>query len=265
MLSPTTKDPPHIEVKIVTQYDEYIPAFYRTFHCDSGNVREALVPEVEYFTSRDPTLIVGPPGSHKTTFALLELVSRAVKSGKNVLIVLNRVALATQLKQRVLDITESPLRGCLTNKGIQATEHFGNISIITYHRLPAFVKDPANAERIRNLMYVVADEAHVITSDISFNEHCGYYLKLLTKKFQHAIRIYMTATEWDVLVPLAEAEEKNYVDNLKVVYPGVRPREFRRYVFSVDYSHVNLCFLVPVCGPRNYWPWNPDTLQRMGL
>lgn len=242
MLSPTTKDPPRIEVKIVTQYDEYIPAFYRTFYCDSGNVREALAPEVEYFTPRDPTLVVGPPGSHKTTFALLELVSRAVKSGKNVLIVLNRVALATQLKQRVLDITESPLRGCLTNKGIQATEHFGNISIITYHRLPAFVKDPANAERIRNLMYVVADEAHVITSDISFNEHCGYYLKLLTKKFQHAIRIYMTATEWDVLVPLAEAEEKNYVDNLKVVYPGVRPREFRRYVFPVDYSHINLCF-----------------------
>lgn len=110
-------------------------------------------------------------------------------------------------------------------------------------------------------MYVVADEAHVITSDISFNEHCGYYLKLLTQKFQHAIRIYMTATEWDVLVPLAEAEEQNYVDNLKVVRPGVRPREFRRYVFPADYSYVNLCFFTDLqeikdeihSNPREKW------------
>jgi len=195
-----------------------------------------LAPEVEYFTSRDPTLIVAPPGSHKTTFALLELVSNAVKSGKNVLIILNRVALATQLKQRVMETTESPLCGCLTNKGIQVTEHFGSVSIITYHRLPAFVKNPANQDWIKNLMYVVADEVHFLTSDSGFNEKCGYYLKLLTQKFQHAIRVYMTATEWDVLLPLAEAEEKNYVDNLKVVCPGVRPREFRRYVFPADYT-----------------------------
>lgn len=261
MLSTTTKDPPQIEVKKVTQYDDYIPTFYRTFYCDSGNVRETLAPEVDYFTSRDPILIVAGTGYYKSTFALLELVSRATKNGKNVLIILNRVALATQMKLRLAEITESPLRDCLTNKGIQATEHFGNVSIITYHRLPAFVKDPANAERIRNLMYVVADEAHVITSDVSFNEHCGYYLKLLTQKFQHAIRIYMTATEWDVLVPLAEAEEKNYVDNLKVVHPGVRPREFRRYVFPADYSHVNLCFFTDLreikdeihSNPREKW------------
>ena len=242
MLSTTTRDPPKIEVKIVTKYDDYLPHFYRTFYCNSGNVRETLAPEVEYFTSRDPTLIVAPPGSHKTTFALLELVSNAVKSGKNVLIILNRVALATQLKQRVMETTESPLCGCLTNKGIQVTEHFGSVSIITYHRLPAFVKNPANQDWIKNLMYVVADEVHFLTSDSGFNEKCGYYLKLLTQKFQHAIRVYMTATEWDVLLPLAEAEEKNYVDNLKVVCPGVRPREFRRYVFPADYSHVNLCF-----------------------
>ena len=31
MLSTTTRDPPKIEVKIVTKYDDYLPHFYRTF------------------------------------------------------------------------------------------------------------------------------------------------------------------------------------------------------------------------------------------
>ena len=237
-----TKDPPKIEVKIITRYDDQIPDFYRTFRCNSRNVREALASEVDHFTSRDPTLIVAPTGSHKTTFALLEIVSRAIKSGKNVLIILNRVALATQLKQRVMEAIDSPLLGCLTNKGIQETEHFGCVCVITYHRLPAFVNDPANKEWIKNLMYVVADEVHFLAADSSFNEKCGYYLKLLTLKFQHAIRVYMTATEWDILVPLAEAEQANYLDTMKLVYPWLLPREFRRYVFPADYSHVNLHF-----------------------
>lgn len=257
MLS-TIKAPPEINVKIITTYDDYVPDFYYTFKCDSRNVREALAPEVEYFTQRDPTLIVAPTGSYKSTFALLELVSKALKKGMNVLIILNRVALATQLKQRVMEMTKSPLLGCLTDKGIQETEHFGCVSIITYHRLPAFVNDPANEKWIKNLLYVVADEIHFITSDASFNKNCGYYLKLLTQKFQHAIRVYMTATEWDILVPLAEAEKKNYLDFFKAIDPSILPREFRHYVFSADYSHVNLNFFTDLQEIKEKITLNPN-------
>ena len=241
MLS-TAKDPPKVKVKIISQYDDHIPEFYRTFHCNFGNVQEALASEADYFTARDPTLIVAPTGSYKSTFALLELVSRAIKNGKNVLIILNRVGLAVQLKQKVMEVTNSPLLGCLTDKGLQEMDHFGCVCVITYHRLPAFVNDPTNAVWIENMMYVVADEIHFIVSDSSFNEKCSYYLDLLTQKFQHAIRVYMTATEWDVLLPLAEAEKKNYLDCTRAVYPWVSPREFRRYVFPADYSHVSLHF-----------------------
>ena len=91
-------------------------------------------------------------------------------------------------------------------------------------------------------MYVVADEVHFFSADSSFNERCEYYLQLLTAKFQHAVRIYLTATSWDILVPLAEAEQKNYRDFSLLTDPLVFSREFRRYCFPANYQHVKLQF-----------------------
>lgn len=240
MLSKTVK-PQELKVRAVSAYDDYIPDFYRVFECKSDNVVEELTPEVDFWTSRDPVLIQAQPGKGKTTFANEIVVRRAVQSGKNALIISNRVAVSVQQKLKIMDLIQSPLIGMLTDEGIRKRERFGAVSVITYHRLPAFLKDPENQVWIRNLLVVVADEIHLVASDAFFNPQTGYYLKLVTSMFQHAIRIYMTATPEDVLTPLAEAEHKNYRDFQKVLY-GAPSREFRYYRFTPVYDHINLQF-----------------------
>lgn len=238
-----TESPRKLKVRVVTPYDDQVPAFYTTFHCEAENVREVLAPEIDYWTARDPTLICAPPGMGKTTLACEELLPRALSRGRNILFLVNRVALATQLKRKVLGLIDPEVSEYLSEKGLRKLDRYKNICVLTYHSLPAFIKRPENAEWVRNVQYVVADEIHVVTSDSSFNYFCGYYLKLLTQKFQHAIRVYMTATEWDMLLPLAYAEKQNYLDAMRLVDPFLGPRKFIRYHFSADYRrHIDLHF-----------------------
>lgn len=233
--------PPKIKAQVVSLYDDYIPDFYRIFECNSDNVVETLTPEMDHWTTRDPVLIHAPPGMGKTTFANEVAVRRAIQCGKNALIISNRVAVSTQQKLKIMELIQSPLRGMLSDEGIRKTEQFGSVAVTTYHRLPGFLKDPENEAWIRNIGVLIADEIHLVVADALFNDLCEYYLRLVTSRFQHAIRIYMTATPEDILLPLAEAERRNYRD-IPGVLQGALQREFRYYRFPVDYSHINLRF-----------------------
>ncbi len=233
--------PSKIEAKVVSIYDDYIPDFYRIFECDSNNVVETLTPELEFWNTRNPVLIHAPPGRGKTTFANEVAVRRAIQGGKTALIISNRVAVSTQQKLKIMELIQSPLRGRLTDEGIRKTERFGPVSVITYHRLPAFLRDPENEKWIRNIGVVIADEIHILSADSKFNNMTECYVNLLTRRFQHAVRIYMSATPEEVLVPLAEAEKRNYRD-ISGVLQGALQRDFLYYHFPADYSHVNLQF-----------------------
>ena len=238
MLNPKKKTY-SINAKCVKPWDDYIPDFYRLFRCYFQNVVEAIVEEITHWTPIHPVLIDAPTGRGKSHLFKTELIPRALAQGKTILIISNRVALSSQQKIEILEILDNPLRRYLTDEGIRNTERFGSVSVITYHRLPAFLADPENEVFIANLLYVVADECHMVVSDSGYNEFCGYYLKLLTTKFKHAIRIYMTATAWDVLYPLAEAEKASWHNYTQV--SGYR-REFRMYQFDTSYAHINLQF-----------------------
>lgn len=237
----------NLKVRLVSPYDDYVPAFYWTFRCESNNICETLKPELDLWNARNPVMLDAPTGTGKSSLVFHELIPRAQAAGKNVLLISNRVAISTQQKLILMELTHSPLLGMLTENGIRATEFFGNVCIITYHRLPAFLKNPENSDWVDNIMYAVADECHYLVSDSNYNPTCGYHLTLLTSELQHAIRVYLTATSWDVLQPLADAEEMNYRDlsarlagRLTGCYP--EPRCFLRYEFPSSYNHINLKF-----------------------
>ena len=215
--------------------------FYRKYELKPGRIAGQLDEEVNYWCSQNPVLINTPPGSGKTSFVYAVLLPRALQQGKNLLLISNRVALSSQQKSEIMKIVDDPRRGLLTAKGVQATEDFGAVRVLTYHRLPALLQDPRSQSWIAQLGYVVLDEAHFFVADAVFNEKCDYLLNMTTSSFCHAIRVYMTGTADDLMIPLAEAELKNYRKKpLRI--PERLARECYHYHSTANYENYDLKF-----------------------
>ena len=243
MLASQKHAPPEdMNVRIASEYDDPLkPKGYRTFRCDTDSIKEALEEEVPYWRYWKAILIDAPPGKGKTSFVYEVLIPLAIKMNRNVLLVANRNALSLQMKLDVLELIGSPLRDRLTDLGIRETDIFGSVGIVSYHSLPRFLNDPENEDWLDNVEYVVADECHYFTSDSSFNDLTEWHLKLITKHFKRAIRVYLTGTSWDVLRPIADAEMAIKYDKERACKVHL-DREIIRYHWEQDHSHVELRF-----------------------
>lgn len=227
--------------------DNYYHQLYHKFKKPYVRIGDALRETVEEWNPQNAVLIDAPTGLGKTTFVYEELLPRALQANKNILLISNRVALSIQQKLQIMDIIESPDRGLLTDKGIQMKENFGNVCVITYHRLYNFLNDNTNANWIQNIAYVIADEAHYFASDSLFNDKCTLNLRQITSRFYHAVRIYMTATPWDVMYLIAEAEAKNNkVFSQAIINPTYnamrKSRRILHYCFERNFSQYRLSF-----------------------
>ena len=243
MLASQKHAPPEdMNVRIASEYDDPLkPKGYRTFRCDTDSIKEALEEEVPYWRYWKAILIDAPPGKGKTSFVYEVLIPLAIKMNRNVLLVANRNALSLQMKLDVLELIGSPLRDRLTDLGIRETDIFGSVGIVSYHSLPRFLNDPENEDWLDNVEYVVADECHYFASDSSFNDLTEWHLKLITRHFKRAIRVYMTGTSWDVLRPIADAEMAIKYDKERACKVHL-DREIIRYHWEQDHSHVDLRF-----------------------
>lgn len=230
----------NIRVRVRSFEDDHIPDFVHTHTIDRRLALESLEQDFGQWTPCSPVMLDFPTGTGKNYFVTHVLVPQAVSEGKNVLILSNRVALSVQQKLSLMDAND-PRRVCLTHEGIRRLEDFGNVKVLTYHRLASFIYSEGNESWIRQLKYVIADEAHFFVADSRFNPDCSYLLKLITSRFNHAIRVYLTATSWDVLPPLCEAEQHNFHDFRP--YGNWEPsRSLNRYQIKPDYSDINLKF-----------------------
>ena len=207
MLKKLSTPPP--KVITGTVYDDHHrhPSI-RTFKVPHVNVGDALKEEIELWDYRNPVFVDAQTGTGKTTFIKNQLLPLVSEHGSNILLLSNRIALSSQQKLYFMEALNDPRQGLLTDKGIAATEDFGCLRIMTYHRLQSLLNDAHNEEWIRKLAFVICDECHFLVADSTFNDQCDHILKQITSKFCHCKRIYMTATPWDVINPIAEAETK---------------------------------------------------------
>ena len=90
----------------------------------------------------------------------------------------------------------------------------------------------------------------VLYSDAEFNNFCGYLVNYIPFVFKQFIRIYITATSWDVLDYIRKYEDHTYTLNIYNPPPKIintrfnltNNLSFHHYVIKPDYSKYELKF-----------------------
>lgn len=239
-------------------------------------VAESIGNQYAEWNALNPVFIDAPTGTRKTTFVYEKIIPEAMERGKTVLLVSNRIAVSAQQKRKIVEllkqydpesvshITESP-----DKEIVDKLAFFGSVCITTYQGLHGLLHATEDSETniyewFGRLKYVVFDEIHFLYSDALFNVSCEYLLKKIPCVFRNAIRIYMTATSWEIKDLIYEQEKlvwstsrvllterEIYISNLipveaKYVDPSkaqIKPyRTFYDYCMEADYSAYRLHF-----------------------
>ena len=234
-----------MRIRVIDEYDDYLDGFY--WKCTmSGSIAESLAAEIPTWTHRNAIFICAQPGRGKTTFVRDVIIEQAVRTGENVLLLSSRVANSLQQKRTIAkQLQNQELLENLTERGLQKHTDFGHVKICTYQGVSALLKDRSMEKWLRNVKYVVFDECQYFAVDSLFNAHTGYTLRELVHTFSNSIRIYMTATPYDVQYTIAQAEQRNYDSKEDFAKNQRWPtcnRYIRYYSFHADYSAYKLDF-----------------------
>lgn len=255
------------------------------------NVDAIIGDEYKEWNKIDPVLIDAPTGSGKTTFVYKKLIPDAISNGRGVLIVSNRIALSMQQKLAVYDTIKqseynSLLEGLEREDINKETYMIGSVCVTTYQGLDSLFNPDVrtelevdftspklyDAEKLRKwsrtIKYAVFDEIHLLYADAEFNGFCHRLLRYIPFVFQDVIRVYMTATSYEIKdyikkyeiwknainmqdvprAPFMDQQCKRYFNNKDY---SKKPKtvsdiEFTCYTIELDYSRYNLKFFYPV-------------------
>lgn len=187
-------------------------------HMDKKYVTDSIGRSYMDWKKRHPVFIDAPTGTRKTTFIYDKIIPLAISKGQHVLLVSNRIALSSQQKQRILELVRKLAPESVTNfpnkissPKIRKYTYIGPVCVATYQGLYSLLNTPNEdgqfpIEWYKRLNYAVFDEIHFLYSDALFNSYCGYLLKKLPTVFKSVIRIYMTATSWEIKDAIIDSE-----------------------------------------------------------
>lgn len=252
---------------------------------DKTFVSESIGDQFKTWKAEDPVFIDAPTGTRKTTFVYEKIIPEAINQGKCVLLISNRIAISAQQKRKILNIvsklapesiahiTEKP-----DKEIVDSLAFFGPVCVTTYQGihglLHSYESNETNiCEWFRRLWCIVLDEIHFLYSDSLFNSCCGYLLEKLPWVFRNAIRIYMTATSWEIKELIYESEKavlsinENLITDreayISYLIPNLRNeaesdrvkahRTFYDYCMQADYSAYHLHFFNDAlyCPPKS--------------
>lgn len=149
-------------------------------------------------------------GRGKTYLVNYTLRGYALEKGKKVLYLCNRNALSKQQVKAVHDAVNPALPFYWGKDQTCYTE--GSISVMTYQRYYMEQQDKRFAQKYN---FVVADEAHFFYADSRFNADSEKILFSIVKNFQHAFRLWITATPEKVYDLIYAAEFSMHPDEWK--------------------------------------------------
>lgn len=235
--------------------DNYITRQYTIHHPETSNVKGTLLPEIPYWAPHTPVFICADTGTGKSTFIMKELYPYAKSKRGKILVVSNRTALNTQYKREMLHEEQSPCEAYYTLEGLAAQDSFPGLDVqfCSYQALSGLM------DRCRDnnpFLFVVFDEAHYFCADALFSEGVYKTLKRIPDVFRKSVRIYMTATPWEVRNLIQEVEKVTEYDMATrlfaayygaIAYPGCGVRRYHYYDFPRPQRDYRLHFLPAEC------------------
>lgn len=234
-------------------------------------VADSIGDDYKSWNRKKPVFIDAPTGTRKTTFIYEQIIPYAIEQKKNVLLISNRIALNLQQKEAILKVVRekapdsiSKVPPNLTVKDMNQISYIGPVCVVTYQGLYSLLNTSNEHGQYdteawyRNLRFVIFDEIHFLYSDALFNSYCGSLLEKLPVVFSRMVRIYMTATSWEILdrIRAAEANIRSAINYLSftpmeqyIIGRGgqysddhsIRPHFFH-YHMDADYSSYRLHF-----------------------
>lgn len=255
-------------------------------------VNEAIGEDYKKWNNIDPIFIDAPTGSGKTSFVYEKLIPDAISKGCGVLIVSNRIALSRQQKLEVYDIVTDPkYKHFLKDYNLEylkreeidnETYMIGPVCVVTYQSLYRLFNPDVSAEMAldfyslklsnaeelqkwsRTIKYAVFDEIHILYADAEFNSFCSEFLRSIPFVFRDVVRVYMTATSYEVIdyirkyeickysmnvqnPPKAQFMDQSYMRSFNWIEHGQNVRvpvftKLIRYIINPDYSRYELGF-----------------------
>ena len=217
------------------------PKIEYTYNDDENSFVSDIIDNniVENWNNTAPVFITCQTGKGKTHFIKEAIMPKAYKEGTSILLLVNRTALARQIKRDIAkelsltygDTNPEEAMSLLNEDGLDKMEKFGFVTILTYQAITNLDEETL---KYNNYSYVIADEAHFFTSDSTFNPDTYRILKKLINCFEHSVRIYMTATPEVCFEPIFRAEHR---DPSKELIPKI-------YDTGRNYNYINHFYLL---------------------
>ncbi len=258
-------------------------------------VNEAIGEDFKKWNNIEPVFIDAPTGSGKTSFVYEKLIPDAISKGCGVLIVSNRIALSRQQKLEVYDIVTDPkykhflkdynLEDLKREEIDNDTYMIGPVCVVTYQSLYRLFNPDVSAEMAlgfyslklsnaeelrkwsRTIRYAVFDEIQILYADAEFNSYCSEFLRSIPFVFRDVVRVYMTATSYEVIdyirkyeickysinvqnPPKAQFMDQRYIRSFNWIEHGQNVKmpaftKLIRYTIDPDYSRYELKFFYP--------------------
>lgn len=242
--APTPRSP--IRARIINPYErEEIPPFCHTVRLPNIRVPQALDEVFPRWCVHQPVGIFAPTGQGKTTFvrSIVQYCQHCKEGNTAVLYLCHRRIIGGQQKRALCKGLGSKWSAVQDPKAFELTSTFEDIglTIMSYQRFAAQYREMD----LSKFGWVILDEAHFFYSDALFNLFSDDLLEHIPVLFQHARRIYMSATPGAVLPEICRVEEQ-----VSMRYCGPHCRCFRDgcgqmlcYRFPNHFDHITLsCF-----------------------
>ncbi|MGD9678904.1 MAG: DEAD/DEAH box helicase family protein [Vulcanibacillus sp.] len=213
------------------------------------NVSDGIGEDYLTWTRGSAYMISAQTGMGKNFFVSEYLLKYAIEKGLKIIIFLNRIALARQVKKDIAQKQGISFPSDYTTRELDEREVFGCVTIKTYQRIIYDLKnsrilDMHNGKILdRDFDICVFDECHQYCNDSGMTSHSYISLKELRKYYHNSIRLYMTSTPNEVAPWIIEVERIMTVleRTIRISNPLLSwssPNTIKCYDFKRDYSFV---------------------------